>query len=99
MENQEEKLTPKAELLKSIGDRMEYLRKLEGYTNSDIFSYDKGINRSQYGKYEKGNSDLQISTLIRIIHSYNEMTIEKFFEGVDIPKEFTRKDDKTKSSK
>jgi transcriptional regulator with XRE-family HTH domain len=91
MENKEEELTPKSELLKSIGDRMEYLRKLEGYTNSDIFSYDKGINRSQYGKYEKGNTDIQISTLIRIIHSYKNMTIEKFFEGVDIPEEFTKR--------
>ncbi|MDR7130983.1 transcriptional regulator with XRE-family HTH domain [Algoriphagus sp. 4150] len=90
MKNPNEKLTPKAELLKSIGDRMEFLRKLEGYTNHDVFSYDKGINRTQYGKYENGKSDIRISTLIRIIHSYNEMTIEKFFEGVKIPDEFIK---------
>tara|TARA_R110002020_G_scaffold131044_4_gene293035 strand:+ start:979 stop:1278 length:300 start_codon:yes stop_codon:yes gene_type:complete len=98
MENQEEKLTPKAELLKSIADRMVFLRKLEGYTNYDVFSYDKGINRSQYGKYEKGKSDLQISTLIRIIYSYNDMTVEKFFEGVEIPEEFVKRDSKAEST-
>ncbi|WP_339870374.1 helix-turn-helix transcriptional regulator [uncultured Algoriphagus sp.] len=99
MENQDEKLTPKAELLKFIGDRMVFLRKLEGYTNHDVFAYDKGINRSQYGKYEKGKSDLQISTLIRIIYSYNDMTIEKFFEGVDIPEEFTKRNSTTEGTK
>jgi transcriptional regulator with XRE-family HTH domain len=94
-----EKSTPKAKLLKSIGDRMVFLRKQEGYTNHDVFSYDRGINRSQYGKYEKGKSDLQISTLIRIIHSYKDMTIEKFFEGIEIPEEFTKTIDKSNQVK
>lgn len=83
--------TPTEQLLKSIGDRMTQLRKLEGYNNHEDFAFDKGINRSQYGKYEKGKTDLQASTLIRVIISYRDMTIDKFFETVKIPKEFTLK--------
>ena len=99
MADSEEKLNSKEDLLREIGNRLTELRKLEGYSNHEDFAFDKGINRSQYGKYEKGKSDLQISTLIRIIHNYKDMTIAKFFEGVDIPDEFTQNVSKIKSKK
>ncbi|WP_268036822.1 helix-turn-helix domain-containing protein [Algoriphagus sp. PAP.12] len=80
-----ENISQKEVLLKAIGERLKQLRKLEGYSNHEDFAFDKGINRSQYGKYENGKSDLQISTLVKIINCFSNMTLESFFKGIDIP--------------
>lgn len=70
------------EVLKKIGAKMKRLRKEMGYENSDDFSYDNGINRSQYGKYEAGSQDMRVSSLIRAINSLG-VTVEEFFgEGL-----------------
>jgi transcriptional regulator with XRE-family HTH domain len=90
MEETEKKTTPKDVLIKKIGERMVELRNLEGYKNYENYAYDKGINRSQYGKYEKGRIDIRISSLIKVILSYKEMTVEKFFKGIEIPEEFIK---------
>lgn len=82
---EKKELSPKDKLLIEIGKRMKELRILEGFNSHENFAFEKGINRSQYGKYEKGRSDLQISTLIKIILSYKNMTVSKFFEGMEIP--------------
>lgn len=78
----------KGKLLQSIGNRMAELRKKEGYTNYENFTTDKGLNRTQYGKYESGTKDMQISSLIRVIFKYKNMDVQKFFDGVEIPEEF-----------
>ncbi len=71
------------EILKKIGAKLVRLRKERGYTNSDGFSYDQAINRSQYGKYEAGSKDMRLSTLIKVINAMG-LTIEDFFgEGLD----------------
>jgi transcriptional regulator with XRE-family HTH domain len=71
------------EVLKKIGAKMKRLRKEMGYENSDDFSYDKGINRSQYGKYEAGSQDMRVSSLIKAINSLG-VTVEDFFaDGLD----------------
>jgi len=71
------------EVLKKMGAKLVKLRKERGYTNSDDFAYDQGINRSQYGKYEAGSQDIRISTLVKIVNSLG-LTIEDFFdEGRD----------------
>ncbi|UCS91965.1 XRE family transcriptional regulator [Echinicola marina] len=70
-------------LLKAIGNKMTELRQKENYTNYENFAFDKGINRSQYGKYEAGNVDLRISTLLRVIEKYDGMTLKKFFSEID----------------
>ena len=88
----------KGELLKSIGNRMTELRKKEGYKNYENFTTDKGLNRTQYGKYEAGTKDMQISSLIKVIFKYNDMNVQKFFDGVEIPEEFLNTlDDSEKS--
>ncbi len=69
---------------------MSELRKKEGYKNYENFSTDKGLNRTQYGKYESGAKDMQISSLIRVIFKYKEMNVQKFFDGVEIPEELIK---------
>jgi transcriptional regulator with XRE-family HTH domain len=71
------------DLIKKIGRKMARLRKEMGYSNADDFSYDKGLNRAQYGKYEAGSQDLRMSTLTTIINKFG-LTVEEFFgEGLD----------------
>lgn len=89
----------KGELLKSIGNRMAELRKKEGYNNYENFTTDKGLNRTQYGKYESGSKDMQISSLIRVIFKYNDMNVQKFFDGVEIPEEFIKNITKSEEAK
>lgn len=84
---EKKQLSPRDKLLLSIGKRMKELRIREGFNSHENFAFEKGINRSQYGKYEKGRSDLQISTLVKIILSYKDMTVSKFFEGMEIPED------------
>jgi transcriptional regulator with XRE-family HTH domain len=66
------------ELQKRIGLKLKRIRKELGYNNADDFAYDKGINRSQYGKYEAGSQDIRLSSLVRIINSMG-LTFEQFF--------------------
>lgn len=63
---------------KGIGKRLRKLRKELGYSNGDDFAYDNPINRSQYGKYEAGNQDMRISTLVRVVNALG-VTLEEFF--------------------
>jgi hypothetical protein len=89
----------KEELLKSIGNRMAELRKKEGYKNYENFTTDKGLNRTQYGKYESGAKDMQISSLIKVIFKYDDMNVQKFFDGVEIPEEFIKSINKSEEPK
>lgn len=89
----------KEELLKSIGNRMAELRKKEGYKNYENFTTDKGLNRTQYGKYESGAKDMQISSLIKVIFKYDDMNVQKFFDGVEIPEEFIKSINKSEEAK
>jgi DNA-binding XRE family transcriptional regulator len=71
------------ELVKKVGKKMAQLRKELGYKNSDDFAYDKGVNRSQYGKYEAGSQDMRLTTLLKMINKLG-LTIEDFFgRGLD----------------
>jgi transcriptional regulator with XRE-family HTH domain len=65
-------------VLKSIGSKMVKIRKELGYSNGDDFAYDKGINRSQYGKYEAGSQDMRLSTLVGVVNKLG-LTLEEFF--------------------
>lgn len=68
--------------LKKLGDRLRQLR-LRSHSSHEIFAYENKIGRVQYGRYERGASDIQYTTLLRIIKAF-DMTIEEFFsEGFD----------------
>jgi transcriptional regulator with XRE-family HTH domain len=66
------------DVLKNIGKRMAKVRKELGYSNGDDFAYDRGINRSQYGKYEAGSQDMRLSTLVKVANKLG-LTVEEFF--------------------
>jgi transcriptional regulator with XRE-family HTH domain len=77
-----QKRLDQAEELKKFAERLKYLRKKKGYTNMDIFAYEHGFGRAQYGRYENGQ-DLRYSTIIRLANCF-DMTIKEFFsEGFE----------------
>ena len=63
--------------IKNLGKRIEELRKKKGYTNYEVFSYEHGLARSQYGLYERG-SDMTFSSILKIVEAHG-MTIKEFF--------------------
>lgn len=68
--------------LKKFAERLKNLRKKKGYTNMDIFAYEHGFGRAQYGRYENGQ-DLRYSTIVRLANCF-EMSINEFFsEGFE----------------
>ena len=66
-----------AEKLKQLGQRLQQLRKAKGYDSYETFANDHNIHRAQYGRYEKGQ-DLQFSSLVRLVDSF-DMTLAEFF--------------------
>lgn len=65
--------------LKKIGLRLKGLRKSKGFTSPDKFSYENNLNRSQYGKYEAGNANITIGTLINILNCFG-VSLSEFFD-------------------
>jgi transcriptional regulator with XRE-family HTH domain len=65
------------EELKKFSERLKSLRKSKGYSNMDIFAYEHGFGRAQYGRYENGQ-DLRYTTIIRLANCF-DMSIEEFF--------------------
>ena len=76
--------------LKNLGKRLKALRK-EQESNYEQFAFKHDINRSQYGKYEKGQ-DMNVSTLMRILEALEVSPKEFFAEGFD--SRMARKDGK-----
>jgi transcriptional regulator with XRE-family HTH domain len=63
--------------LQKLGQRLRELRIKKGYTSLEIFAYEHGFGRAQYGRYEVGK-DLQFTTLVRLVNCF-EITLEEFF--------------------
>jgi len=63
--------------LEKLGKRLRELRIKKGYSSLEIFAYEHGFGRAQYGRYELGK-DLQFTTLIRLVNCF-DMTLEEFF--------------------
>lgn len=69
--------------VKKIGLRLKQIRKSRGFTNSDDYSYEFQLNRSQYGKYEAGSEDLRISSLVKILDKIGITLVEFFNEDFE----------------
>lgn len=63
--------------LKKLGARIKALRIAKGYTSHEIFAYEHKINRTQYGRYERGE-DLRFSTLMKVLYAL-DISVEDFF--------------------
>ena len=68
---------------KKIGDRIRALRIKAGYTSFEDFAYEHDIASSQFGRYERGASDMRLSTFMRILEALNVTFAEFFSEGFD----------------
>jgi len=69
----------KSEEVLLLGKRIKELRIAKGYTNYEIFAFDKNISRAQYGRYEKGE-DLRFSSLVKVLNAL-EISPEEFFSS------------------
>jgi transcriptional regulator with XRE-family HTH domain len=63
--------------LKKLGSRIKQLRIKKGYASLEVFAYEHGFARAQYGRYENGE-DLRFSSLVKIVNAF-EMDMNEFF--------------------
>ena len=66
-----------------VSTRLKELRKLKGFKNYEHIAFELGMSRSAYWRIESGNN-FELKTLIRICKLL-EITLEDFFEGVNVP--------------
>ena len=64
--------------LRKIGLKLKDIRVKRGYTSHEDFAYDNDIPRVQYWRIEKGNANLTMKSLARLL-AIHKMTIEEFF--------------------
>ena len=69
-----------AQLLASMGEKLQELRKKRGYKNYEKFAYEHDLPRAQYGRYEKGQ-DLRLSSLNKVLKALGTNLKEFFGEG------------------
>lgn len=80
MTQKETKKKPLSPEVLKIAERIKELRIKKGYSSYEVFAYENGINRSQYGKYEKGEN-MRIESLLKVIQALG-VTPSEFFEGI-----------------
>ena len=68
-------------LLKRIGLKLTELRKQKGYTSHEDFALDHDIPRVQYWRIEKGQTNVTMKSLIRLL-TIHKLTVEEFFSSV-----------------
>lgn len=66
--------------LKKIGNRIKQLRIKAGYASYEVFAFENNINRTQFGRYEKGE-DLRVSSLLKVLQALRVTPKEFFNEG------------------
>ncbi len=70
------------DLVKKLGIRIRNLRIKAGYTSQEIFSYECGIPRAQYARYEKG-ANMTMTSIQKIVTFHNITWAEFFSESFD----------------
>lgn len=63
-----------------VGARLKALRLQRGFSSYEHFANENDINRSLYGRYERG-ADMRISTLVKLCKAL-DITPEDFFKGI-----------------
>lgn len=67
--------------LVQIGEHIRLLRKTRTNLSAENFAYEKGFDRVQYSRIEKG-TNITMKTLLKVVDSYN-MTLKEFFNSMD----------------
>ncbi|MFY9309947.1 MAG: helix-turn-helix transcriptional regulator [Bacteroidia bacterium] len=70
--------------LSIIADRLKQIRKEKGFTNYEHIAFELGMSRSAYWRLESGEN-FSLKTLIKICKLL-DITLEQFFQEVDVPK-------------
>lgn len=68
------------EQLKFLGAKFKELRLRSGEKSYENFASIKGLNRANYGRYEKG-ANLRVSTLINILKAH-DISLEDLLKNV-----------------
>lgn len=68
-------------LLKRVGLKLTELRKQKGYTSHEDFALDHDIPRVQYWRIEKGQTNVTMKSLIRLL-TIHKLTVEEFFSSL-----------------
>ena len=66
-------------LLKRVGRKLKELRKKKGYTSHEDFAFDHDIPRVQYWRLEKGQTNLTMKSLIKLL-AIHKLSVEEFFQ-------------------
>ena len=82
MENAKQNINQKE--YSAIANRLKELRKAKGYSNYEHIAYALEMSRSAYWRLESG-VNFELKTLIKFCRLL-EISLEEFFEGIDLPK-------------
>lgn len=66
--------------LRKIGLRLRELRKEKGFSGYDEFAYENKLNRSTYGRMEKGYN-MRMDTFLTALEAL-DISLEEFFKGI-----------------
>ncbi len=81
--------TEKIPELAKVAARLKEIRKEKGYKNYEHIAFELGMSRSAYWRLESGEN-FSIKTLIKVCKELG-VTLEEFFQGIDVPKPPKRK--------
>jgi transcriptional regulator with XRE-family HTH domain len=68
------------EILKKIGSELRELRIQKGYSSYETFAFDNDLPRMQYWRIEKGETNITIKSLIKILKIHNT-SLSNFFNN------------------
>ena len=75
-------MTYSEETLKKIGSKLRELRVKKGYSSYETFAFDNELSRMQYWRIEKGQTNITINSLIKILNIH-DTSLKSFFEDFE----------------
>lgn len=66
--------------LAQIGNKIRELRIAKGFSSSEAFAWEHGINRVQFWRMENGQN-FTLDSLFKVLDAM-EMSVEEFFKGL-----------------
>lgn len=68
------------EMARLVGARIRELRIAKGYSSYEDFAYKHDMGTSQFGRYERGDTFIQLDTLVRVLDAL-DVTFAVFFNS------------------